>query len=77
MPLDLTVEGVGLTAELLLWRAYGPEGQTSDMLKATLALNPGLSALSAVLPLQTRVILPDLPPAPVRQRRAGVSLFDE
>ena len=77
MPLAQKVMGVGLTAELMLFRAYGPRGNTSDMLKRTLALNPGLSRLSAVLPLQTPILLADLPAAPKRQRRRGVSLFED
>lgn len=75
MPIRLTVAGVGLTLDLLLWRAYGRPGNTSDMLRRAHLANPGLARLGPVLPLRTRVVLPDLPPAGAQPRRATVDLF--
>ena len=77
MPFPVEVKGVGLSVELLLSRTYGPRAATGAMVKATLALNPGLSRMGAVLPLLTKLVLADLPPTPARTVRPGVSLFDE
>lgn len=78
MPIPVTVKAVGLSVDLLLWRAYGRKGETSDMLTAALALNPGVSALGAILPLGTSLVLPDLiTAAAVAPKRAAVSLFGD
>lgn len=70
---QVTVRGDGITADLLLWRRYGSEGQA--LLEATLDLNPGLAALGSVLPAGTVVMLPDLPDPAARPARPVVSLF--
>lgn len=77
MPQAVTVKRVGLTVELLLFKAYGRRGNTSDMLDRTFALNPGLAARGAELPLQTSLLLADLPAAKVARKRAAVSLFGD
>lgn len=77
MPIRLTVAGVDLTFEKLLWRAYGRRGATSEMLAATLAANPGLAVGGPVLPLGTPVTLPDLIAAPAKPRRRVVNLFED
>jgi len=52
-------------------RAYGDE---SGFVETLLGANPGLAALGPVLPIQTRIVLPDLPrSSPERQI---VSLWD-
>lgn len=55
----VTIEGQGITIDLLLWRRFGVVGQT--LVPATLALNPGLAALGPVLPAGRRVVLPSAP----------------
>lgn len=78
MPIPHTVEGVGQTVELVLWRRYGRRGQTAAMLTATLALNPGVAALGPILPLGTPLVLPDLPAEePVAAPDGAFSLFDD
>lgn len=74
MPKTVEIQGTGLTLSLLLFREYGRAGATAAMRSSTLRLNPGLAALGPVIPLLTRVTLPDLP-APLTTRRV-VSLFD-
>lgn len=76
MPIPVTVIRENTTVDLLLWRAHGRRGVTGAMLAATYELNPGLAALGPVLPLRTRVSLPDLPAASSPARRPAVSLFD-
>lgn len=79
MPLTIKVAGVGITVAKLLWRHGGRRGNTSARLTETLELNPGLAALGPVLPLGTKVTLPDLPPTTPQTRAAvpAVSLFDD
>lgn len=72
-----TVAGSGITLDLLLWRAYGRAGNTSAMLAAAWALNPGLAAKGPVLPLGARVTLPDPPSPAAARRRVPVNLFDD
>jgi phage tail protein X len=74
MPQTVTVSVKGDTLALLLWRAYGRDGETSAMRSAALRLNPGLAMRGPEIPLLTRVTLPDRP-APAGARRV-VSLFD-
>ncbi len=69
----ITVRGEGISLDLLLWRRYGVRGQA--LVEQALELNPGLSALGAILPLGTVVILPDLPPEPSTPAVKVVSLF--
>lgn len=75
MPETITVKRVGVRVSRLLWRAYGQAGDTPAMLRATYAANPGLAALGPVLPLGTRLVLPDLITAKAASTRTGVSLF--
>lgn len=77
MPRTVPVNGAHITLDLLLWRAYGRAGNTSAMLRAALALNSGLAARGAVIPLGTIVTLPDAPSAAARQTRRAVNLFDD
>jgi phage tail protein X len=55
----VTIRGEGITLDLLLWRKYGVRGQS--LVEAAFDANPGLSDLGPVLPLGTRVLIPDLP----------------
>jgi phage tail protein X len=48
--------------DLVCRRLYGDE---SGYVEPVLALNPGLSFKSLVLPVGTRINLPDTPPTPV------------
>lgn len=77
MPVQMTVKGVGLTLDLLLWRLYGRAGNSSDMLRQAHRLNPGLAQRGTVLPLLATVTLPDLPTAKPQPVRATVNLFGE
>lgn len=54
----VTIRGVGISLDLLLWRKYGVRGR--ELVEATMALNPGLAALGPVLPMMTQVIIPPL-----------------
>lgn len=56
----VTIRGEGITLDLLLWRRYGVRGQ--GLVEEALDINPGLAALGPILPLETVVILPELPP---------------
>lgn len=60
----------GDSVDSLCFRHLG----TTDAVEPTLELNPGLSALGAVLPQGTLVELPDEAPAPTEQRI--VNLWD-
>lgn len=52
----------GDTVDSLCWRHLG----SSAAVEQTLLLNPGLAALGPVLPMGTRVTLPDYAPAPLQ-----------
>lgn len=56
----------GDTVDAIAWRHYG---RTRGVVEAILAANPGLADFGPVLPLGTRVQLPDLPTTqePTRQ----------
>ncbi len=69
----VTVWRENLTLDLLLWQAYGPDGQA--LLERALELNPGLAGLGINLPLGTLVQLPDRPSADPFTARPVVSLF--
>lgn len=62
----------GQTVDLVCWDFYG---RTAEVTEMVLAANPGLSALGPILPLGTRIRLPDLP-VPQRAARKLVSLWD-
>lgn len=69
----ITVEGEGLTLELLLWRRYGIRGR--ELVTVALERNPGLATLGPVLPPGTKVMIPDLPSQGRQPARKVVSLF--
>jgi phage tail protein X len=55
----ITIKGVGISLDLLLWRKFGVRGR--ELVEVTLGLNPGLAALGAFLPMGTVVTVPPLP----------------
>jgi len=59
----------GDTVDLIAWRHYGAD---ASMTRTVLLENPGLAGLGPVLPIGTKVILPDLP-APAA---SGIRLWD-
>ncbi|MBK1725710.1 tail protein X [Halorhodospira neutriphila] len=61
----------GDTVDLLAWRHYG---RTAGAVEAVLEANPGLADLGPVLPMGTRVIMPDL--APARPEDGRVQLWE-
>lgn len=61
----------GEMVDMICRRAYGDE---SGYVEQVLDVNPGLAALGPVLPLGTKVLLPDLPKA--APERKIVSLWD-
>lgn len=69
----ITVKGEGITLDLLLWRAYGVRGRS--LIEKALSLNVDMARLGTVIPMGTKVILPDLPPEDVGDSREVVSLF--
>lgn len=69
----ITVKGEDITLDLLLWRTYGVRGRS--LLEEALNINTDLAALGAIIPLGTKVYLPDIPPAESGQSRQVVSLF--
>lgn len=74
MPQTITVTGDNVSLDLILYRRDGRRGQ--ELVAAALTLNPGLAALGPVIPVGTRVILPDPPATPRQALREPVSLFD-
>jgi phage tail protein X len=57
----IIVQRTRTTVDLLLWRRFGIAG--ARLVEATLQLNPGLAGLGPVLPIGTKVVLPDAPSA--------------
>lgn len=55
----------GDTVDLLCWRHLG---RTAGVTELVLDSNPGLADLGPVLPIGTRVTLPDTLTAPAKQR---------
>ncbi|CDZ43109.1 Hypothetical protein NGAL_HAMBI1146_58820 [Neorhizobium galegae bv. officinalis] len=47
----------GETIDLACWRHYG---RTRDVVEAVLAANADLSLLDVVLPIGTRIVMPDI-----------------
>lgn len=72
MPEEIEIKGEGIVLDLLLHRKYGVRGR--ELVEATLVLNPGLAALGPILPIGTKVLLPDLP-QPLQTAKRVVSLF--
>lgn len=70
---SVTVKGEGITLDLLLWRAYGVRGRI--LLEDTLALNVDVARLGTIIPMGTKVLLPDLPAETQGQSREVISLF--
>ncbi|MEN5300255.1 tail protein X [Brucella sp. TWI559] len=70
----ITVKSEGITLDLLLWRAYGVRGRS--LLEEALTINTDLAALGVIIPLGTKVVLPDLPPERTGQSRQVISLFE-
>ncbi|HHV66798.1 tail protein X [Brucella intermedia] len=70
---SVTVKGEGITLDLLLWRAYGVRGRI--LLEDTLALNVDVARLGTIIPMGTKVLLPDLPAETQGQSRDVISLF--
>ncbi|WP_234186401.1 tail protein X [Shinella sp. NM-101] len=60
----------GETIDLACYRHYG---RTADVTELVLAANPALAASDAVLPMGTRILMPDAPPSPAA--RPLVSLW--
>jgi phage tail protein X len=60
----------GDSVDSLCWRHLG----STDAVEPTLELNPGLAALGAVLPMGTKVTLPDT--APVATNKNLIQLWD-
>lgn len=73
MAQTITIRRENMTLDLLLFQAYGAEGQA--MVEQALALNPGLAALGPVIPLGTAVTIPDRPSTDQFKARPVVSLF--
>lgn len=61
-----------MTLELVVWAALGR--QDDGVVEETFALNPGLAALGAILPVGTFVELPE-PQAPKPALRETVQLW--
>jgi phage tail protein X len=61
----------GETVDLACWKFYG---RTAKVTEAALAANPGLAALGPILPLGTRILMPDQP-APGREARPLIQLW--
>lgn len=57
--------------DMICRRAYGDE---SGYVERVLDINPGLAEIGPILPIGTRVVLPDLPKA--AQERKIVNLWD-
>lgn len=62
----------GQTVDLVCWDFYR---RTEGVTELVLAANPGLADLGPVLPLGTRILMPDLP-VPQPEARKLVSLWD-
>jgi phage tail protein X len=70
----LTVEADHTTLDLLLWRRYRREAK--GLVEDTLARNPGLAALGAILPIGTVVQVEAPAPATDSAATTVRSLYD-
>ena len=73
MAQSFTIKRERMTLDLLLFQAYGAEGQ--GLVEQAIELNPGLASLGPVIPLNTTVTIPDLPTPDAFKARPIVSLF--
>lgn len=73
MTQSITIKRERMTIDLLLFQAYGAEGQA--LLEQTIALNPGLAAKGPEIPLGTTVFIPDRPKQDAFRVRPLVTLF--
>ncbi|WP_336810946.1 tail protein X [Bosea sp. MMO-172] len=62
----------GQTVDMVCWEHYR---RTADITEIVFDANPGLADLGPVLPMGTRILLPDLP-VPQREARKLTSLWD-
>lgn len=67
---DSIISVQGDTVDLICVRHYG---YTANVTEKVLAANPGLAALGVKLPLGTKIILPAIAPAPIKNT---VKLWD-
>jgi len=67
----ITVAGDGITVSQLVWRRF--RRRVDGMAEAVLTRNPGLAA-SEMIPVGTRVVLPDVPATAADP--AVISLWD-
>lgn len=58
----ITVAGVGLTVDLIVWRRH--RRRIPGLVEQVLDINPGLAALGEHLPIGTVVQLPVIVPTP-------------
>lgn len=56
----------GDTLDIICWRYYA--GRQSGAVEAVLAANPGVADMPIELPLNTRLILPELPASAVESQ---------
>lgn len=66
------VTGQGEMLDAICAGFYGPEVEAAEKV---LAANPGLADLGPVLPQETRIILPYIPPPPAK-KLATLSLWN-
>ncbi|MGL5447425.1 MAG: tail protein X [Rhabdaerophilum sp.] len=69
----IMVEGDGIALDRLLFDVMGRE----DLVPAVLEANPGLAQIGPVLPVGTRVMIPQPPAAEATPIIATVKLWDE
>lgn len=70
----LVVQTALTSLDLLLWRKY--PFAAAGFVEQTLALNPALAALGAILPFGTRVIVETPAPPPATTPVPVVQLYD-
>lgn len=69
----IMVEGDGIALDRLLFDVMGRE----DLVPAVLDANPGLSQLGPILPVGTRIVIPEPPAIETVQTISTVKLWDE
>lgn len=73
MSRTITIETEGLTVSRLAWDAYG--STAAGIVERIYALNPGLGKLGLILPIGTKVIIDNAPPASSSEREV-IRLWD-